>query len=143
MQLFLPVLFFFAVALGQSPLAHAETLTVKVSGLVSGTGNLQVMLWKDPVGFPTKPELALRQKSVAVAGTQMEVSFPGLAQGTYAVAAYQDLNGNGKLDRSVFGWPTEPTAASNAAHGRMGPPTYADAAFELKQASQSIGLKFK
>jgi len=123
--------------------AGAETLTVKVSGLHGKTGVVRVMLWKEPAGFPTQPEQAVAQKSVAVSGSEAELVFSGLTRGTYAAAGYVDENSNGKLDRSVLGWPVEPIAASNGARGLIGPPSFADAAFELKQATQIIRLVFK
>ena len=123
--------------------AEAETLTVKISGLRGRSGVVRVMLWKDAAGFPAQPEKALAQKSAAVTGPESEVSFTGLNRGIYALAAYHDENSNGKLDLSFFGWPVEPMTASNGARGVMGPPHFADAAFELKQANQTIQLIFK
>ena len=35
-------------------------------------------------------------------------TFQGVSPGTYAVAAYQDANGNGRLDRTGLGLPLEP-----------------------------------
>lgn len=35
-----------------------------------------------------------------------------LPAGDYAVSVYQDVNGNGKMDKNVFGAPTEPYAFS-------------------------------
>jgi len=129
--------------LWHSSRADAETLIVKFSGLRGGAGTVRVMLWKDAAGFPTRPEKAVAHKAAAVTGSEAELSFSGLPRGTYAAAAYQDLNNNGKLDLSFFGWPVEPTAASNGARGVMGPPSFADAAFELQQATQAIQLNFK
>lgn len=128
-----------------SPIADAaaETLTVKVSGFKGSSGNLQVMIWKDAAGFPSKPEKAVAQKSVPVAGRSMEVVFEALPPGQYATAAYQDLNGNGKLDRSVLGWPVEPVGASNGATGMVGPPKFADAAFLLRGPRQTVELVLK
>ena len=123
--------------------AEAETLTVKLSGLRGRTGVVRVMLWKDAAGFPTKLEKAIATRSAAVAGPDSEVSFAGLQRGSYAAAAYVDENNNGILDRSIFGWPVEPVAASNGARGRIGPPSFSDAVFELKQAAQTIQLSFK
>lgn len=132
-----------AAVFGYLGRAGAETLTVKISGLNGKTGVVRVMLWKDAAGFPTRPEQAVVQKSVAVSGPEAELVFSGLTRGTYAAAGYLDENNNGKLDRSVLGWPVEPTAASNGARGLVGPPSFADAAFEMKQATQAIRLIFK
>jgi uncharacterized protein (DUF2141 family) len=131
-----------AAVLWHSPRADAETLTVKLSGL-RAAGVVRVMLWKDPAGFPTRPEKAFAHRVLPVTGPELELNFTGLQRGTYAAAAYQDENNNGKLDRSFLGWPIEPTAASNGARGTVGPPGFSDAAFELKQAVQTIQLQFK
>lgn len=144
-NLFLP--FFLPLLLVVPPLvtsgAAAETLVVKVTGFRGTAGNLEVMIWKDAAGFPTDPEKALARRVVAVQGVRGEVTFSGLARGVYAVAAFQDVNGNGKLDRSLLGWPVEPVGASNGATGLVGPPKFRDAAFELKQANQVIDLVLK
>ena len=123
--------------------AGAETLIVKLSGIRGRAGVVRVMIWKEAAGFPTRPEKALAQKSRPVTGPESELSFAGLAPGTYAVAGYVDENNNGIMDRSIFGWPTEQVAASNGASGLMGPPNFAAASFELRQPTQSIPLKFK
>jgi uncharacterized protein (DUF2141 family) len=123
--------------------AAADTLTVKLTGLRGTAGVVRVMLWRDAAGFPTKAERAVAQRSAAVTGSEMELSFTGLSRGIYAAAAYHDENSNGIMDRSFLGWPVEPTAASNGARGTVGPPSFADAAFELKQSAQTIQLIFK
>ena len=135
--------FVICALLWQSCRADAETLTVKLSGLVGRAGVVRVMIWKDAAGFPTRPEKAIARQSAPVTGPESELSFSGLSRGTYAVAAYQDENNNGVLDLSFFGWPVEPTAASNGARGMMGPPSFAAAAFELKLAEQTIQLTFQ
>jgi uncharacterized protein (DUF2141 family) len=143
MQLLLSCLALIAALVCHSSSAGAETLTVRVSGLHGSSGVLHLMLWRDAAGFPTQPERAAYQKAVAVTGAHMEVSFSGLNPGSYAAAAYQDVNGNGKLDRSIFGWPIEPTGASNGASGTVGPPKFADAVFELRPPAKVIDLNLK
>ena len=55
-----------------------------------------------------------------------EVEIAGVMAGDYAVAAFQDTNGNGVLDIGGNGVPTEPWALSNGA-GTAGAPAFADA----------------
>lgn len=47
-----------------------------------------------------------------------------------AIVAYQDLNGNGKLDKGPFG-PKEPVGFSQNPSHRFGPPSYKDAKVEI------------
>jgi len=58
---------------------------------------------------------------------RQQVRFSGLAPGRYAVAAFQDLNGNRMLDRSPVGVPVEPYGFSNGV-GRTAPPRFDRAA---------------
>lgn len=53
-----------------------------------------------------------------------------LPKGEYAIAFFQDLNGDKKLNRNFIGYPTEPFAFSNNASARLGPPKWKDAAFD-------------
>jgi len=70
-------------------------------------------------------------------------TIEGLAPGTYGVKSFQDINGDGKMNTNPFGIPTEPYAFSNNARGHMGPPTWAEARFEVPAsgAAQTIRLK--
>lgn len=62
-------------------------------------------------------------------GTSVRVRIA--APGAYAVAVFQDLNGNGQLDRDRAGLPVEPYGFSNGV-GRSAPPRFARAAFMLE-----------
>lgn len=66
-----------------------------------------------------------------------------LPTGKYAIAAFADINQNGKLDRSFIGKPSEPYGFSNDARHLFGPPDFNEASFELQDAavSQSIQLR--
>jgi uncharacterized protein (DUF2141 family) len=77
------------------------------------------------------------------AGERLEVLFPGLPPGKYAVSAYADANGNGRLDRNFLGMPSEQYGFSNNARGRFGPPAFAEAAVELGDGTvaQTIQLQ--
>jgi ABC-type glutathione transport system ATPase component len=49
--------------------------------------------------------------------------FKDLAPGTYAVSAYQDLNGNQRLDANMVGMPTEPYGFSRDAKASSARPS--------------------
>lgn len=55
-----------------------------------------------------------------------------ISPGTYTANGFLDLNGNGKLDFNLVGAPTEPYGFSRDARGLFGPPSFADAAFTIK-----------
>ena len=64
-----------------------------------------------------------------------------LPQGRYAIGVFHDANRNNRLDTGLFGIPKEQFGFSNGASGRFGPPSFADAGFELVgEANQVIDL---
>lgn len=54
-----------------------------------------------------------------------------ISPGDYAVAIFQDINGNGKIDTFFFGIPKEPYGFSNNARKLMGPPSFKDCKFQI------------
>ncbi len=63
--------------------------------------------------------------------------------GVWAVQAYQDEDGSGKVTRNFFGIPTEGLGFSNDAPFRFGPPKFADAAFRLEPGGGRIRLTLR
>ena len=67
---------------------------------------------------------AAAQAAIACKGATVTAAFTGLTPGTYAVRAFHDLNGDGKLNTNPFGIPTEPYAFSRDARGAAAPPDW-------------------
>lgn len=78
----------------------------------------------------------------ATVGT-VEVVVPGVPPGHYAAQAFHDRNGNGKVDRGLFGIPTEGVGFSRDAKIAMAPPEFADAAFDHGDTAQRIAFKLR
>ena len=53
--------------------------------------------------------------------------FNGVPAGRYAVASFQDVNSDERLNFGVMGAPSEPWGYSRGARGVMGPPRFEDA----------------
>lgn len=117
------------------------TLVVEVTGLKDDRGTLHAALYASEDGFPTQPEKALRQSDVPISGGRARVVFEGLPPGGYAVAAYHDENGNGKLDTGFLGIPTEGLGATNDAKGFMGPPSFEKARVEVPAGDRHVVVR--
>lgn len=118
--------------------AHTGTLRVEIGGLNSSQP-VYFGLWNSEKGFlGSKPFKG--EKQPAVDG-KASWTVRNLRYGTYAVSAWQDLNGNGKLDANEWGAPVEPTGVSNNAQGHFGPPAYKDAAFKFAQPKLRIRFR--
>lgn len=120
------------------PERTSATLIVEVEGLKDDKGKLHASIYASEEGFPTKPEKALRHVDVPIVAGKARVVFEGLPPGGYAVAAYHDENGDGKLDTGFLGIPTEGLASSNDAKGFMGPPSFEKARVEIAPGENRI-----
>lgn len=119
----------------------SASLEVVVSGLRSDRGQVRVFLFDSADGYPSKRERAAHKSSSSVSNGVGMVRFSGLQPGTYAAFAYHDEDGNGDLQSNWIGMPKEGVGASKNARGRMGPPRFKDAAFNLKQGPSKISFK--
>lgn len=124
-----------AVPAGESRLG---TLVVNVVGVGEHSGTVVVLLFNHDDGFPAKVAKACQHASAKVTGSVVTLRFADVPLGTYAVTAYHDVNDNQKLDTNWIGIPKEPVAISNNARGRLGPPKWKDAMFELREATQEL-----
>ena len=125
--------------LGATP-TPAVKLTVSVAGIRSDRGSIFCELFASAAGYPKDSTKAVQLKKVPINQRSASCVFEGLAPGNYAVAAYHDENGNGKLDTNFLGIPSEGVAASNDAKGTMGPPSFEKAKLPVGQADQSITI---
>jgi uncharacterized protein (DUF2141 family) len=71
------------------------------------------------------------------------VTVAGLPPGRYAAQVFYDENGNGKVDRALFGIPKEGVGFSNDARIRLSPPKWNEAAFEFGGHDSTIRLKLR
>ncbi len=122
-------------AVGLPGPAAAATLAVDVDGVEPG-GTVLVAICRGGLG-----EAFCREgRDAPGTGRALRFSFPDLEPGTIAVAAFQDLNGNGRLDRTPLGIPLEPFCFSNGA-GRDGRPDFARARFLLSEPSAIVRVR--
>ncbi|MDE2367899.1 MAG: DUF2141 domain-containing protein [Burkholderiales bacterium] len=123
-----------AAALGLlcAAVAHAFDLTVTIQNARSNEGTVRAALYEAKTGWlrdgaPVQRRFTTPQSSGTV------IVFHDLPAGRYAVSGFHDENGNEKLDTNAMGMNIEPIAFSRDARGRMGPPKFDDAAFDLTQ----------
>lgn len=64
-------------------------------------------------------------------GGSVTVRVEGVAPGTWAVQAFHDDTGTGKIERNFLGMPKKGLGFSNDARFRFGPPRWDDAVFRL------------
>jgi uncharacterized protein (DUF2141 family) len=122
--------------------AEAARIVVTIDDLHSDKGNVYVALYSNPEGFPDGAYSDQHVK-VKASTAPITVVFNHLRSGIYAVDAYHDENGNGRLDTNFFGYPIEGYALSNGVRAIISRPRFADAAFALSRGKRDVTLHIK
>lgn len=125
-----------AAAPPASPGPARSTVTVRVQGLRHERGKVFVALYDSKRSFAQKQGYAAGAIVAAKDGGAVVV-FSDVVPGRYAIAFFQDENGNQKLDTSLLGAPTEPFGFSKDAMGKFGPPSFDAAAIDVPAGSVS------
>ncbi|GIK48586.1 MAG: DUF2141 domain-containing protein [Hyphomonadaceae bacterium] len=124
-----------ALAILVVPPAHANpiTLDVRVDNVTPNGGAVRVAVY-DESRWLGEPVAGLQADAD---GESVILRFSIPTAGRFGVAAYQDSNGDGRLNRNSVGMPTEPFAFSNDADARFGPPRFSDAALDISTAART------
>lgn len=119
-----------------------STLTVELKNLkIEGT--VYITLYNNEDGYPMDSSKAFAKNMKKVAANAEKVVFNDVPYGTYAVSVWHDQNDNQKMEKSLIGIPKEGLGVSNDAKGKMGPPKFKDAKFEIKQERTDISITVK
>lgn len=110
-----------ALALAALPAAAGE-ITTSIRNVRPQQGLVMVALFDSADGYTADRRFAGQQLAPVAAG--LTAVFAGLPPGRYAIAVYQDLDGDGKLGRTLLGIPTEPYGFGGDVAGTFGPPAF-------------------
>ncbi len=120
-----------------APVGDAS-LRIEVTNVRNAKGNVHVDICRQAEFLKDCP---VHADAHAVAGKTILV-VANLLPGTYAAQLFHDENGNGKVDRALFGIPKEGVGFSNDAPIRLGPPKWADAMFQVSD-DKTITVKMR
>ena len=135
-----PLLFALPLLLTAATPPAPGILTVIVGNSRSARGVLHVDIC---------PEDKFLKDGCAFAGTAparfgtTTVTVRGVPPGRYAAQIFLDENGNGEVDRGLFGMPMEGVGFSNDARISFGPPKWADAMFTFDGTGKTLHIKLR
>jgi uncharacterized protein (DUF2141 family) len=107
---------------------------------IKKTGKIHVGLYSEGGDFPSDKS-RVKTLTGEVSNGKCELQFDEIPYSSYAVAIYQDVNGNGKLDKGMFGIPEEPFAFSNNFRPRFGGPSFESCKFDFKEDNQTLTIE--
>jgi uncharacterized protein (DUF2141 family) len=138
----LVLVIFYAIGLFQGSNLHAQDyhLKIMINNIKKPGAPILIKIWTNANYMKGKPfkELTVR--------TGIEnyiiIDVNDLNAGEYGISLFQDMNKNGKLDKSWVGKPTEPIGFSNNAAANFGPPKYDEVKFTfMENKTLTIDLK--
>ncbi|MBX9644220.1 MAG: DUF2141 domain-containing protein [Novosphingobium sp.] len=132
----------FAMLVVAAPLAAEEeaSLTVQISNLKTGSGQVRCALFRSAAGFPREPDRAAARVVGTIEGRTAQCRFSNIPAGRVAITAFHDENNNGKVDlrfglipKEGIGWSRNPRVSMRA-------PRFEEAAFEYSGAATRIAV---
>jgi uncharacterized protein (DUF2141 family) len=112
-----------------------NTLTIHITGVQPGKGNVMVALFTDEQTFLVKPQWS-HSKAASTGKMVIRISLP---HGNYALSAFQDVNSNGRLDKGWTGIPDEPIAFGNN-YRPFGKPAFRKCIIEFSDKSTETAI---
>lgn len=135
--------FFFLIIVLSSVFAQTGRQTVILNGGEVKGKQVFVALHNREEGFPKNGKLYIGKTGEVNNEGTATVHFENLPAGVYAIAAFLDENGNGKLDTNIFGIPTEKYGFSNNVRPMMRAATFKEASFTVTNKNNVITIKLK
>jgi len=120
--------------------ASHTPLTLIITNLATATAPVTVGVYGTKNKFPD-PKDQLKEFKFKPHGKTLKAKITDLPFGTYALAIYQDVNSNGKIDKNLLGIPTEPYAFSNNYRPTIKAPKFDDCRFDYNAKTNTVKMK--
>lgn len=118
---------------------RAADLRVQVTDIKASSGTVSAMLVDSEAAWNGTAKPVASRRIRVESKDKLELLFPDLAPGTYALRLLHDENDNGKLDSNFLGWPTEGYGFSNNPR-LVRPAKFQEARFELLSSDSTISI---
>ncbi len=118
-----------------------QSVTITLTSSVSENGNMHLAVYDTDRGFSSRQEVISLVRPTNGDPLSLEVDLP--AEGEYVLAAFHDLNGNGKLDTNLFGAPTEPYGFGKPAPSKWREPLFTEIATAIVGERADVRIELK
>jgi uncharacterized protein (DUF2141 family) len=119
----------------------AKPLTVVIDNLASDTAPVEISIYSPQNKFPSPKDQLKVFRFKPTAGMTLTAQLPGITYGEYAIATYQDMDGDGKIGKNLIGIPTDPYGFSKNYHPKIKAPAFKDCSFNYDEASNTVNIK--
>lgn len=121
-----------------------SVVRVNVTGAADDQGEIRVAVYHSQTNFNDVSKADWKGSiSISEEGTAAIPIPTSALTSSFAIAAYQDVNENGILDRNPLGIPTERYGFTNNARGTIGPPSFDQAAIAKPDVDGLIEIELR
>jgi uncharacterized protein (DUF2141 family) len=119
-----------------------SNLKVSVHAIKEPRGELFIGLYNSESTFKNTDSVYM-DKIIPIDSSIMVTYFEGLPPGHYALTMFQDKNSNGKMDKGIFGQPTEKYGFSNNPKIMFKSPDFDKCMFKVTARDTTVYIKMK
>jgi len=128
-----------------SVFAQSSAFTIEGEVMFKKTGDIYIYLVNEKIF--KKPFTGIQDTVITINKKDLKkksvsFKFKGIQSGTYGIRCFQDENGNGKLDKGMFG-PKEPWGMSWQGDKPAKWPKFKHIAFKVKSNIKDIQIELK
>ena len=124
-----------------STLAPDKIFTINILGIDDVEGNISLAIFMNEENYESENN-AFHAKDYSVDSQNVSIQLLNVPEGEYAIILFQDINKNGELDKSLFGYPKEPYGFSNNPGLTFGKPSFNNVKYTVSaETFQSIDIE--
>ena len=129
--------------IGTNPV-EGSSIKVEINNLKNNQGQICILLFNNSDGYPSDFDKAQSQIVIKDFEVPMEVLIDNIKEENIVITVLHDENMNGKIDKNIFGIPTEGYGISkNPKPTTFGPPPFENAKVKMKESGNAIQINMK
>jgi uncharacterized protein (DUF2141 family) len=125
-----------------SAMPQSGDRTILLTGFRNNNGFARMSVADSKQGYIDEKKAFCGIKS-RLTNKKVEVVLKGIPYGEYAISAFHDESGTGKIHKSVYGIPLEAYGFSNNMRGKLSPPDYEKVRFLLNKRVVTVTITLK
>lgn len=119
-----------------------QMVSVEVVSTSAG-GKVYIGVFDTPDGFTEEKAMIDAMADLGKSDKHAELTIELPKEGNYVFAAFQDLNGNGELDRNMLGVPKEPFGFSKIMPSKWQSPSFEEVASPIGGVDDRVTITIK
>lgn len=120
-----------------------SVMKIQVLGLQETKGQICFSLFAESKGFPDNTDNTLQAKCISVQKRSPTLTINNLHLGSYALAVFHDVNGDGEFNRNFLGIPREGFGFSRNPKINTSPPSFEESAVFVTGAKTDLQVQLR